>query len=361
MRPICFASLLLLFSISAKAQTPGAGNVARPKLVVGIMIDQMRWDYLYRFNDRFTPGGFKRLIGQGFSCESTFIPYTPTYTAVGHTCVYTGSVPAITGIVGNNWYLRGSKRNMYCTDDSTVVGVGTTSSAGKMSPKNLWTSTITDELRLATNFRSKTIGIALKDRGAILPAGHAANAAYWFDNATGGWITSSYYMKDLPEWVKNFNNRKLADQYMANDWNTLFPIESYRQSTSDVKPYEGKLLGGDNSFPHETSKVTNNKYEAFRTTPGGNSITFDMAKAAIDNEKMGQGTSTDFLAVSFSSTDYIGHTFGPNSIEIEDCYLRYDKELAAFLTYLDQKIGKGQYLLFLTADHAPLEWRYDLN
>lgn len=351
--PAFLIGSLLLFSVANGQKTTANNGVNRPKLVVGIMIDQMRWDYLYRFQDRFGPDGFRRLLNQGFSCENTFIPYTPTYTAVGHTSVYTGSVPAITGIIGNNWYRRDIKRNWYCTDDSTVAAVGSTSSAGKMSPRNMWTTTMTDELRLATNFKSKTIGVALKDRGAILPAGHSANAAYWFDNATGGWISSTYYMTELPAWVQQLNAKKLADQYMAKDWNTLYPIETYTQSTGDVKAYEGKIRGEDNSFPHTTSQIAEkDKYEAFRTTPGGNTLTFDMARAAIEGEQLGQRGATDFLAVSFSSTDYIGHAFGPNSIEVEDCYLRYDRELAAFLKYLDTKIGAGQYLLFLTADHA---------
>ncbi|HMR91876.1 MAG TPA: alkaline phosphatase family protein, partial [Chitinophagaceae bacterium] len=315
-------------------------------------VDQMRWDYLYRFYDRYAVDGFKRMLNQGYSCENTFIPYTPTYTAAGHTCVYTGSVPAIHGIIGNNWYRRDIKRGWYCTEDSTVVSVGSTSSAGKMSPRNMLTTTITDELRLATNFQAKTIGIALKDRGAILPGGHAANAAYWFDNATGGWISSSYYMNELPEWVKQLNAKKLPDQYLAQDWNTLYPINTYKQSTADDKPYEGKISGEDNSFPHTTSKITSGKYESFRATPYGNTFTFDMAKAAVEGEKMGQRGITDFLAISFSSPDYIGHAFGPNSIEVEDNYLRLDRELASFLKYLDTKIGKGQYLVFLTADHA---------
>ncbi len=344
---------LCLFIFLFTTTTTYAQNLQRPKLVVGIMIDQMRWDYLYRFYDRYSADGFKRLLNQGFSCENTFIPYTPTYTAAGHACVYTGSVPAINGIVGNNWYRRDLKRSWYCAEDTTVLSVGSTSSAGKMSPRNMWTTTITDELRLATNFASKTIGIAIKDRGAILPAGHSANAAYWFDNAVGGWITSNYYMEDLPEWVKKLNAKKLPDQYMAKDWNTLYPINTYKQSTADEKEYEGRIGGEDNTFPHTTSKIeANRKYESFKTTPYGNTYTFDMAKAAIEGEKMGQRNVTDFLAVSFSSTDYVGHTFGPNSIEIEDTYLRFDKELGDFLKHLDTKLGKGQYLVFLTADHA---------
>ncbi|RYY60785.1 MAG: alkaline phosphatase family protein [Chitinophagaceae bacterium] len=343
---------LVLFVSFLVPLISGAQKPDRPKLVIGIVVDQMRWDYLYRYADRYGKDGFNRMVKQGYSCENTFIPYTPTYTAAGHTSVYTGSVPAINGIIGNSWYRRDLKRGWYCTEDTSVTTVGSTSTAGKMSPRNMWTSTITDELRLATNFESKTIGIALKDRGAILPAGHAANAAYWFDNASGGWITSTYYMKELPEWVRKLNDQKLPDQYLSKNWNTLYPISTYKQSTEDVKDYEASILGEDNSFPHNTATLTTNKYEAFRQTPGGNTYTFDMARATIDAEKMGQRGATDFLTVSFSSTDYVGHAFGPNSIEAEDTYLRFDRELGEFFKYLDTKIGAGQYLVFLTADHG---------
>ena len=340
-------SSLLLLSFHTFAQT-----IQRPKLVVGIVVDQMRWDYLYRYYDRYSADGFKRMLTQGFSCENAFIPYTPTYTAAGHTSIYTGSVPAINGIIGNSWYRRDLKRAWYCAEDTTVKTVGSNSSAGKMSPRNMWSTTIADELRLATNFSSKTIGIALKDRGAILPAGHSANAAYWFDNASGGWVTSTYYMNELPEWVQRLNDKKLPDQYLAQNWNTLYPINTYKQSTEDGKTYESNLAGEDNSFPHLTASITSNKYEAFRATPSGNTYTLDLAKAAIDGEKLGQRGVTDFLTISFSSTDYVGHAFGPNSIEAEDIYLRLDKDLGSFLSLLDTRLGKGQYLVFLTADHG---------
>lgn len=312
----------------------------------------MRWDYLYRFYDRYGTGGFKRLIGDGFSCENTFIPYVPTYTAPGHTCVYTGSIPSLHGIIGNNWYDKFSKQLVYCTDDSTVRAVGSTSAAGEMSPRHMFATTVTDELRLSTNFKSKTIGIALKDRGAILPAGHTANAAYWFDDATGGWISSTFYMQALPPWVMQLNAKKLPDTYMAQSWKTLYPISTYQQSTADAVAYEGALPGGTTSFEHRTDTLKNGRYPAFRVTPYGNTYTVDAAKAAIDGEGLGMRGVTDFLAVSFSSTDYIGHTFGPNSIEVEDTYLRLDKDLADLLNHLDTRVGKGQYLLFLTADHA---------
>jgi predicted AlkP superfamily pyrophosphatase or phosphodiesterase len=345
-----FVSFLLFFSITVNIAI--AQSVPRPKLVVGIVVDQMRWDFLYRYYDRYSPGGFKRLLTSGFSCENTFIPYTPTKTAPGHASIFTGSVPAIHGIVANDWYRRDLRRTWYCAEDTTVETVGSQSKEGRMSPANINTTTITDELRLATNFRNKTIGIALKDRGGILPAGHTANAAYWFDNTTGGWISSTYYMKELPDWVKKINDKKLPDKYLQQNWETLYPIDTYTQSTADHKTYEVFTNGDDVSFPHVTSGITEKKYDVFRHTPYGNTYTLELAKAAIAEEKLGQGKFTDFLTISFSATDYIGHYFSPNSIEVEDTYLRLDKDLAELLNYLDTKVGKGQYLLFLSADHG---------
>lgn len=347
MKKALFAVLLTGIQLFSFAQAP-----ARPKLVVGIVVDQMRWDFLYRYSDRYAQNGFKRMLREGFSCENAFIPFAPTYTAPGHACVYTGSVPSLNGIIGNYWYNKVLGRSVYCTEDSTVVSVGSNSPAGKMSPRNMWAGTITDEMRMASNFRSKTIGISLKDRGAILPAGHTANGAFWFDNAIGGWISSTYYYKTLPAWVTAFNERKRADHFLKLNWNTLYPLASYRQSTTDDKPYETPLSGEDNRFLHRTDSLGNNRYEVFRYTPYGNTLTLEMAKAAIEGESLGKGSFPDFLAVSFSSPDYIGHSFGPNSIEIEDTYLRLDRDLADFLQYLDARIGKGQYLVFLTADHG---------
>lgn len=333
---------------------PEANTLARPKLVVGFVVDQMRWDYLYRYYDRYQSGGFKRLLNDGFTCENTNIDYIPTVTAAGHTCVYTGSVPAIHGIAGNDFIIQATGKSMYCTDDSTVRAVGSTSKAGQMSPRNLLVTTVTDELRLATNFRSKVIGIALKDRGGILPAGHAANAAYWFDDANGSWISSTYYITDLPAWVKKFNDQKLPEKYLKQDWNTLYPINTYVQSAPDNSArYEGKFPGAEApTFPIKTSELYKGHMGMIRSTPYGNTLTLDLARAAVEGENLGKNTVTDFLAVSLSSTDYVGHQFGPNSVEAEDTYLRLDKDLAAFLSYLDATVGKGNYSVFLTADHG---------
>lgn len=328
-------------------------ELPHPKLVVGIVVDQMRWDYLYRYYARYSNNGFKRLLNEGFTCENTQIDYIPTFTAPGHTCIYTGSVPSIHGIAGNDFIIQATGKSMYCTEDTTVQTVGSTSTAGKMSPRNLLTTTVTDELKLATNFRSKVIGIALKDRGGILPAGHTANAAYWFDDKTGNWITSTYYMNDLPQWVKDFNDQKLPETYLKQDWNTLYPIETYVQSTEDNSKYEGKFKGMDApTMPVKTSAMYKNNLGLIRSTPYGNTLTLDLAVAAINGEQLGQHPVTDFLTVSFSSTDYVGHQFGVNAVETEDTYLRLDRDFATFFTYLDAKVGKGNYTVFLTADHG---------
>lgn len=330
-------------------------ELPRPKLVVGIVVDQMRWDYLYRYYDRYENAGFKRLLKEGFSAENTNIDYIPTVTAIGHTTIYTGSVPSIHGIAGNNFILNSTGQTRYCTGDESVTTVGgNLSKAGQMSPLNLLTTTIADELKLATNFRSKVIGIALKDRGSILPAGHAADAAYWFDAESGNWITSTWYMEELPEWVELFNQEKRVEKYLQQGWNTLYPLESYRQSAPDNNEYERKFAGTDApTFPVDTKNLyEEHGAKMILSTPYGNSFTFDMAKAAIRNEALGKRDVTDFLALSFSSPDYIGHQFGPNSVEVEDMYLRLDRELGEFLAHLDQEVGKGQYTVFLSADHG---------
>ncbi len=347
MQRLKIAALFLLIGISLQAQQ----TVVRPKLVVGIVVDQMRWDYLYRYYERYdVNGGFKRMLNQGFACENTQIPYAPTVTACGHSAIYTGAVPAISGITGNFWWDREQMRSVYCTEDKTVNTVGSGSALGKMSPRNMLVTSICDELRLATNFRSKVVGISLKDRGSILPAGHSANAAYWYDNSVGSWITSTYYMNELPKWVNDFNNQKWADKYYQQGWSLLYPANTYVQSTDDEKKYEAKPFGA--KFPYDMKNFTGKDYGKIATTPMGNTLTTEFAKAAVIAEQLGSDNITDFLAVSYSSPDYIGHTFGPNSVESEDGFLRLDKELGGLLDFLDKKVGKNQYTIFLSADHG---------
>lgn len=357
---ILFSALVILCSLNLNAQQnkstsqTKSTDVLRPKLMVGIMVDQMRWDYLYRFYERYGNGGFKRMLNEGFSCENTHINYIPSVTGIGHATVYTGSVPAIHGIAGNDWINQETGKTVYCAGDSTVSTVGSNSkSAGQMSPRNMLATSMTDELRLATNFRSKVISVASKDRGAILPGGHTANAAYWYDGSSGNWISSTYYMDKLPDWLINFNNQKYPEKYLKQDWNTLYPIETYIQSTKDDVSYEGKFAGTETpTFPVKTSELMSRGLGILTNTPYGSTLTLELAKAAVQNENMGSDAITDFLAISVSSPDYIGHQFGPNSIEVEDTYLRLDRDLANFFTYLDTKVGKGNYTVFLTADHA---------
>ena len=350
------AFLLLFFlNVAAMCLSQNATTIARPKLVVGIVIDQMRWDYLYRFYDLYKPdGGFKRFLNEGFSCENTFISYTPTYTAAGHSCVYTGTVPAINGIVGNNWHDNILDRDFYCTDDATVKTVGSNSAAGIMSPRNMLSTTIGDELRLATNFKSKVIGIAIKDRASILPAGHDPTAAYWYDYSTGNFITSTYYMNALPDWVNDFNKRKVVDSLYKLNWLLSLPRDVYsKYSTKDEEPFEFKTFGDDQAgFPYNLLKYVGNNYSAITSTPHGNTLTEEMAEQAIVNENLGKNNTTDMLTVSFSSPDYIGHAFGPNSWEEMDNYIRLDETLGRFFNFLDATVGKGDYTIFLTADHG---------
>jgi len=365
-------SVLCLVSITfaISAQNPSAKTMvapkpasainsnAKPKLVVGIVIDQMRYDYIYRFWDKFGNDGFKKLVNEGFFCRNTNYNYVPTYTGPGHTSIYTGTTPAVHGIIANDWYDKTSGKDIYCAQDNTVSGVGTTAPEGKRSPVNMLTTTITDELRISSNMKSKVIGVALKDRSAILPAGHTANAAYWYDGSIGSFISSTYYMKELPTWVSDFNKKELAKKYLNQPWNTLLPIEQYTESLPDDNKYETILKGETKpTFPHnlpETQKL-NGGLNIIRTTPFGNTLTKDFAIETIKSENMGKSGTTDFITVSFSSPDYIGHAYGPNSVEQEDDYIRLDKDLAELINFIDAQVGKSNTLLFLTADHAAPE------
>lgn len=348
-------TLILLFVFITFIQNAGAQTVQdKPKLVVGIVVDQMRQEYLYRFNSKFGEGGFKRLMGEGFMMQNAHYNYVPTYTGPGHASVYTGTTPAIHGIIANDWYDKGTKKSVNCVEDSRFKPVGSELGNGDVSPFRMLSSTITDELKLATQKRSKVIGISIKDRGAVLPAGHMANGAFWYDGKSGMFITSTYYSPALPLWVEQFNNLKWPDKYLAQDWNTLLPIAQYTESGPDDSPYEMKASANAKPvFPYKLKELRKkDDFDLVITTPFGNDLLAEFAKSALDGEELGRGDQTDFLTISFSSTDIIGHAMGPNSIEVEDTYLRLDRNIESLLNKLDKDLGKGQYTVFLTADHA---------
>ncbi|MBI1226962.1 MAG: alkaline phosphatase family protein [Bacteroidetes bacterium] len=348
-------TILLLFF------TTWAFGQQRPRLVVGIIVDQMRYDYLYRYWDDLSENGFKRLLQQGYVVHNGHYQYAPTLTGPGHSSVYTGSSPALHGIIGNEWYSRQEKKRVYCAEDQQANTVGSNSVEGKMSPRRLTATTLADQLELATNRRSKTIGIALKDRGAILPVGFLNDGAYWYDKTNGQFITSDFYRKTLPDWVTKFNDQHLPDQYLEKPWTPLLPMERYDESLPDERPYERPYLNTEKAvFPYDLKAISQIKrfgagetpYGILLASPYGNALTAAFAKAAIEGEQLGMDSITDLLALSFSSTDYVGHQFGPYSVETQDIYLRLDRELANFLDYLDNTIGLDRVNIFLTADHG---------
>lgn len=358
MNTLCSIFLMfLLFTSAGWAQEfPESKSAAdNPKLVVGIVVDQLRYDYIPLYWDKFEDGGFKRLIKQGFSFNNNHFNYFPTYTGPGHASVYTGATPSVNGIVGNAWYDRSIDKSMYVVSDSTVSSVGTDSDAGKMSPRNLLSTTVTDELKSASP-ESKVITVSIKDRGAVLPAGHLGDAAYWYDSETGNFVSSSWYISELPEWVQNFNEKGLAKDFANSTWETLLPIGQYAESNEDDTPYEATFENEDAPvFPHDLGANRGDDYGIVSSSPYGNTLIAELAKSAIESEDLGSGEATDFLGVSFSSTDYVGHRFGPHSIELQDTYLRLDRTIADLLDDLDKEIGKGNYVVVLTSDHGAVD------
>jgi len=356
------SSLLLLLAANvAYAQKPVS---SKPKIIVGIVVDQMRYDYLYRYQRHYGPGGFNRLLEGGFSCENTHFNYVPTYTGPGHAAIYTGTTPSLNGIIGNDWWDPELRAKRYCTSDKRYRVVGGTAKTapetGQHSPVALLSSTITDELRLSNNFRSKVAAVCLKDRGGILPAGHIPNACYWFDDAGGNWITSSYYPDSLglPQWVRDFNARRWPDSFLNKTWEMGHtPTESFAQW--DFTGNYGSLKGG---FPHDFAEArAKGGYGVLRYTPYGNTLVTNFAMKTIDGMELGADEWPDFLCLSYSATDYCAHQFGIHAQETEDMYVRMDRELSRFFDYLDRKFGKNNVLIFLTADHGGAETPVHLN
>ena len=342
---------LFIFSQCLLSQN---NSSVKPKLVVGIVVDQMRNDYIYRYWDRFGEGGFKRLINDGFYFKNAHYNYIPTYTGPGHSSIYTGTTPRTHAIIANDWHIKSSAISNYCVSDTGVKSIGCTNKNGKMSPKNQLSSTIGDELKISTNQIGKVFSIALKDRSSILPAGHAANAAFWYDEITGNFISSSWYIKELPSWVNAFNNKNFPKVYLTKGWQTLYPISSYSNSLADNNNYEASPIKKEAiTFPYNYKDfIEKNDFSIIKSNPYGNTITKDLAISCLINESLGKDNIPDLLCISFSSPDYIGHYYGPRSIEAEDIYLRLDKDIEDLLNTLDEQVGKNNYTIFLTADHG---------
>lgn len=324
------------------------------KVVVGIVVDQMCYDYLYRFYDKFGDGGFKRLMNDGTNCRSTQYNYVPTYTGPGHASIYTGTTPENHGIVENDWYSRVAGKEVNCVSNDTVQTIGSTSLEGKCAPTRLKCLTITDQLKM-TYPDSRVISMSIKNRGAILPGGHLSDGSYWFDYATGDFITSSFYKNTLPAWVTNFNKQDYPQSFLNQTWSTLYDIKTYTESGPDNSPYEHLLPGKSTpTFPYDLKAMSNGKvrFDLFTSTPFANTYLTDFAIGALKNELLGKNDRVDMLCVSYSTPDIIGHAFGPQSVEIEDTYLRLDKEIERLLNALDKEVGANEYVVFLTADHA---------
>ena len=325
----------------------------QPKLVVGVVVDQMCYDYLFRFYDQFGKNGFRKLMDKGTHFRNVTYNYVPTYTGPGHASVYTGTSPDNHGIVANEWFHRPYEREVNCVEDTTVFSVGTTSSNGKCSPHFLRANTITDQLKL-TYPKGKVISVSIKNRSAILPGGHLSDGSYWYDYSTGKFITSSFYTNELPTWVNDFHAANPISGYLNNEWNLMNPIETYAYGAFDDSKYE-QLIGGKTTatFPYNfTALPVEQQLNLFTSLPKANTYLADFALNALKSEQLGKDENVDMLTISFSTPDIAGHAFGPYSLEIEDMYLRLDLEIARLITTLDKEVGKGNYVLFLTADHA---------
>jgi predicted AlkP superfamily pyrophosphatase or phosphodiesterase len=341
-----FLIVVILFSFTGKATAQ-----KKSKLVVGIVVDQMCYDYIYRYQQHFKKNGFNTFLKKGVNCRNVNYNYVPTFTGPGHASIYTGTSPNNHGIIGNAWFDRQTGTTVNCVEDLSVIGIGTTSSACKASPKNLLTYTITDQLKLSYP-SAKVISISIKNRSAILPGGHLSDGSYWFDNVNGTFTTSSYYKNQLPDWLLEFNKTKNANTYLK-DWDLLYPIEKYIAGKNDASKYEG-LINGKTSptFPYNLTALPSTDFSNFTISPFANTLLTDLAITAIENEKLGNDSQTDMLCVSYSTPDIAGHVFGPYSLEMEDMYARLDREIAKLMDELNNRFGKDNFTVFLTADHA---------
>jgi predicted AlkP superfamily pyrophosphatase or phosphodiesterase len=351
-------SLLIswLIPVTLNSQTRNRIPPEEPKLIIALVVDQMRYDFIYRYWEKFEENGIRKLVGSGTFCKNASYNYLINETAVGHSTISTGALPSHHGIISNKWYDNLRDEIIYCVGDEKVRTVGGSYESGLSSPRNLLASTIGDEINLASNFRSKVMGVALDNSAAILSAGHSADCAYWYDDATGNWISSTYYLDSLPGWVRKFNEKQLPESYLSRQWQTLIPIGQYTESGTDTSEFEIGL-NGRCVFPYDLDKLSKTgrnerDYSRLKFTPFGNVLTRDFATALIMNEELGKDDYTDYLCIGFSANEYIGKQFGSNSVEVQDAMLRLDQEISHFLEFIDQFVGLHNTLIILTSDHG---------
>jgi hypothetical protein len=363
-------ALVALLAWAPLARTEPAAPPTRPRLAVLLVIDQLRGDFLMRWGPLFGKGGFQRLQQEGAWFVDCHYPYAVTYTAPGHASFLTGCNPSKHGVIGNEWYDRAAATSVYCVESDRHERVppvpppkGKTETPqkdrGGMSPDRLLVESLGDVLKQATGGKARVVSLSHKDRSAILPAGRQPDACYWLDSSAGGFVTSTCYRDRLHPWVAKFNADKVADHWFGKEWARLHPTLDYdRQAGPDDFPGEG--LGIDKSqgrtFPHPLTgglaAPGKNYYEALVNSPFGNDLLLELTKRAIDAERLGADDVPDLLCLSFSSNDYVGHFWGPDSHEVLDVTLRTDLILRDLLHYLDDKVGKGQYVVALSADHG---------
>lgn len=346
-------AVLLMVSAFAVLCSVNRIQASQPKLVLVIIIDQLRGDMALRFKDRFGEGGFRYLMDNGVVFTQAHFRHSATFTATGHASLATGGNAAQHGIAGNDWYDQASGQHVYSVEDDrhTIIGKAPKAHQGT-SPRNMTSTTFGDELVLATGRRGRVFSVSIKDRGAILPGGHLGKA-FWYSKGSGEFVTSTFYYDEYPGWVNAWNAAKHADRYRDKKWTLLNDRRTYVYSDQDDRPCERSYKQLGRTFPHPLENPKpEDYYSALRYTPMSDELTLDFAKVLLDKERLGQGDQTDVLAISFSATDYLGHAFGPNSLEMEDNVLRVDRLLTELFDLVENTLGLANTLIVLTGDHG---------
>ncbi len=347
-----FILLTLFFNLLTSAQSAPPEQTKVPKVVVGIVVENMRPDYVKRYWNKFGENGFKKLYSQGTVCTNVRLTQHVQNYASGTATLFTGVNPSMHGIVNKNWYDQFREKETECTEDEYYITVGSDTKEGNASPKKLLSSTVTDNLKIFSMGKSKVFSVAINRESAIFSAGHAADGAYWFDVESGRMISSSFYVNNFPDWVRLFNSENYAEKYSYRNWTTLLPEVTYTESVRDDYLLEKGYFGKYNIFPHTISKYINETkdFRPFKTTPSANIMIKDFALQIMNNEGIGTDDYPDFLTVAFSSMDYENGSFGPASLEMEDTYLYLDWTIAELVEATQKKFGKENVLFFLTAN-----------